>query len=260
MLERSIEVADRHRRSFPVVMGHSTRGQLTWGLGAPTEAEEFLVRPLRLPYVGSTSYRQELADGVGRCRASRGELDGARELLPDARPAWITHALEPLLDLWDGRWDAVLQFADTALAASLRSGNRWDEFGSHHLAARALTLRGDHQAAVRRLEQALPIVVDGGAVYWELWVRPDLARALAAAGRTSEAREHVERCRELIAGDEDWRGRAGHVELAHAVAHADADAFARAHDIFERYELRFEQAEALRERGRVLDERRPRRS
>jgi hypothetical protein len=212
------------------------------------------VRPLRLPYIGRTSYSQELADGVGRCRASRGELDGARELLPDSRPAWITHALEPLLDLWDGRWDAVLSFADTALAASRRSGNRWDEFGAHHLAARALALRGDHQAAVRRLEHALPIVVDGGGVYWELWVRPDLARALAATGRTDDARTHVARCRELIAGGEDWRGRAGHVELARGVAHADADAFAAAHDIFDRYELRFEQAETLREWGRILGE------
>src|SRR3712207_8835467 len=42
-----------------------------------------------------------------RCHASRGELDSARRLLPDARGAWITHSLQPLVDLWDGNWDGV---------------------------------------------------------------------------------------------------------------------------------------------------------
>jgi hypothetical protein len=40
-----------------------------------------------------------------------------------------------------------------------------------------------------------------------MWVLPDLARARAETGHVDEARRHVERCREIIDGGEDWRGR-----------------------------------------------------
>ena len=56
-----------------------------------------------LAYVGSTAYRRQIADGIGRCHISRGEVEAARRLAPDARPTWFTHSLTPLLDLWDGR-------------------------------------------------------------------------------------------------------------------------------------------------------------
>ena len=91
-------------------------GQLTWGLGAPDEAQGHLERPLRLPFVGQTAYRQQIADGVGRCHASRGEVAEAKRYLTDAKPTWSTHALKPLVDLWEGRWDDVLALADRTLA------------------------------------------------------------------------------------------------------------------------------------------------
>jgi DNA-binding SARP family transcriptional activator/tetratricopeptide (TPR) repeat protein len=259
-LDRAFEVADREQRPVLAWMGSNIRGQFTWGLGAPDEARAFFERPLRLHYVGKTAYQQEIADGIGRCHASKGETAEARELLPASKAAWITHSLKPLLDLWDGNWDEVESLAARVLETSRRTGNRWDEWAAHHLAARVHDLRGELERAGELLERALSIVVDGGACYFELWVRPDLARVCAEGGRRDEARAQVDRCREITSNGEDWRGRAGHVELAEAVVLALGDermdeadaAFATAREAFERYELRRDEADALQQWGRAL--------
>ena len=258
-LGRAFDVADRLQRPFLAWMALNIRGQLTWGLGAPDEAEEFFRRTLGLPYIGKTAYRQQTADGVGRCHASRGELEEARRLLSDARPTWITHSLKPLVDLWEGDWDAVESLAARVLEASRRSGNRWDEWASHHLAARVRYLRGEPVAAGESLEQALAVVVEGGARYFEMWVRPDLARVEAERGRLDGARRHVERCREIMSAGEDWRGKAGHAAVAEAVVLAFEDrfdeadaAFAAAHAAFVRHRLQGDVADTLQQWGRAL--------
>jgi tetratricopeptide (TPR) repeat protein len=237
-------------------MGSNIRGQWTWALGAPDEAQAFFERPLRLPYVGKTTYRREIADGVGRCHLDRGELEEARALLLDARAAWFSHSLRPLLDLWEGRLDAVDALAGDVLATSRRTGNRWDEWAAHFFAGRVRHLRGELGQAVESFERALELAVDGGAVLFELWVRPDLARAHAQSD-VAAAREHLERCLEILGGGEDWRARAGHVALAEAVilAHEDRageadELFGRARDIFARYRLAGDEAAVLRAWGR----------
>jgi tetratricopeptide (TPR) repeat protein len=257
--ERAFEAADREQRPFLAFMGSNIRGQWTWGLGAPDEAQAFFERPPRLPYLGKTAYRQEIADGVGRCHLARGELGEARRLLADANAAWLTHSLRPLLDLWEGRWDEVVALAADVLAASRRTGNRWDEWAAHHFAGRVHHLRGELEPAAKSMEDGLAIVVDGGARYFELWVRPDLARAYAESGSASAARVQVERCLELVRNGEDWRARAGHVALAEGVVLAledrfdEADtAFAHAQAVFQRYRLPLDGAGVRREWGRAL--------
>jgi len=259
VLERAFESADRHRRPFLVFMAANICGQFTWGIGAPGEAQAQFERPLRLPYAGHGAYRRQIADGIGRCHATRGELEAARRHLPDAQPTWITHSLKPILDLWDGDLEAVDALAARTLETSRRTGNRWDEWASRQLAARVRFLRGEHAPAAELLEAALGIVVDGGAPYFELWVRPDLARALAERGRVAEAREQVDRCRAIVDGGEDWRGRAGVVALADAVVLAhegrldDAErGFAEACAVVRRHGLVGEEADLLHQWGRLL--------
>jgi DNA-binding SARP family transcriptional activator/tetratricopeptide (TPR) repeat protein len=258
-LSRAFAVADREQRPFLAWMALNIRGNLTWGLGAPDEAQEFFERPGRLPYVGKTAYRQEIADGVGRCHASRGELAEARRLLSDARPAWITHSLKPLVDQWEGSWERVESLAERVLETSRRTGNRWDEWAAHNLAARVQYLRGEFEPAGERLERALSLVLDGGARYFEMWVRPDLARVRAETGRLDEARMHVEGCRAIIGGGEDWRGIAGRAALAEAVVLALEDRMDEAHVVFgdacemlRQFHLRGDEADALHQWGRAL--------
>jgi tetratricopeptide (TPR) repeat protein len=258
-VERGFQAADRGQRSFLAWMGSVMCGQMTWGLGDPARAQTFLERTLGLPYVGKTAYRQQTVDGIGRCHASRGEMTQARLLLCDAKPTWITHSLKPLLDLWEGNWEAVDALARRTLQTSRRSGNRWDEWASCHLAAQVCALRGETERAGELLERALAIVVDGGACYFEMWVGPDLARAYARTGRLEEARAQVQRSRQIVAADEDWRGRGGHADLAEAVVLAaegrtdEADArVAAAVATMRRYELCGDAADALHEWGRAL--------
>ena len=257
--ERAFEVADREQRPFLAFMGSNIRGQWTWGLGAPDEAQAYFERPLRLPYVGKTAYRHELADGMGRCHASRGEHEEARRLLADAKAAWFTHSLRPLLDLWDGHWQQVDALAADVLTTSRRTGNRWDEWAAHYFAGHVRHLRRELKPAMKSFEAGLAIVVDGGARYFELWARPELARARAEDRSPAAARAEVERCLELLDGGEDWRARAGHVALAEAVVLAAENrldeaeaAFGRAHATFQRYRLPADEADVIHEWGRAL--------
>jgi tetratricopeptide (TPR) repeat protein len=259
VLERAFDVADRHQRPFLAFMAANIHGQFTWGLGAPDEAQAHFERPLRRLYAGDAAYRRQIADGIGRCQAARGEIDAARRLLPDATPTWITHSLKPILDLWDADLAAVDALAARILETSGRTGNRWDEWASRQLSARVCALRGEHQRAVELLDAALGIVVDGGAPYFELWVRPDLVRALAECGRVEEAREHVDRCSAILDGGEDWRGRAGMAAIAEGIVLAYEGRAAEAERVFadgravlERHALAGDEADLLHQWGRVL--------
>ena len=258
--ERAFERADREQRPLLAWMALNILGQFTWGLRDPDGGRAQFERQLGLAYTGRTGYAQERADGLGRCHVIRGEIDAARQLLPDARTAWISHALLPLVQLWEGRWDDAEALARRGLATSRRTGNRWDEWAAEHLLGHLLRLRGAYAPAAEALERARAIVRDGGARYFEVWVLPDLARALVALGRTGTAREHVDRCREIFAGGEDWRGRLATAGIAEAVVlsvegrpdEADA-AFAAALASARRYGLAPDEADALRERGAALE-------
>ncbi|UGS36087.1 BTAD domain-containing putative transcriptional regulator [Capillimicrobium parvum] len=157
------------------------------------------------------------------------------------------------------RLDAVRALAARTLQTSRRTGNRWDEWASRQLAARVCAVRGQHQRAVDLLDAALDIVVVGGAPYFELWVRPELARALCDIGRVEEAREHVDRCRTILEGGEDWRARAGMtavaagIVLAHEGRSSDAArVFAEGRALLARHRLIGDEADLLHQWGRSL--------
>ena len=253
---RAFEAADRGQRPLLAWMASNIGGQMKWGVGDPDAAQAHFERMRGLEYAGETAYARQVADGIGRCHMSRGEPDQARALLSDAKATWISHSLQPLFDLWKGDWDRVEALAGRALETSRRTGNRWDEWAAHHLGGRVLSLRGESERAAEALEQARRIVADGGARFFELWVLPDLARACAEAGRVDEARGHVERCREIVAAGEDWRGRLGIVDVADAVVLGFAGRpdeagarFGAALATLRRYKLVVAEADALRQWG-----------
>ncbi len=256
---RAFEAADRGRRPLLAWMASNIRGQMTWGLGDPDAAQAFFEPMLELSYAGQTAYGQQVADGIGRCHMSRGELEPARALLADAKSTWISHSLQPLIDLWDGHWDRAEALAARVLETSRRTGNRWDEWASQHLAGRVLLLRDEPERAVEVLERARRIVHDGGARYFELWVLPDLARAEAKSGRVDEARAHLARCYEIMDAGEDWRGRRAIVDVAGAVVLSAGERpdeagarFQGAVETLRGFELVAEEADALEQWGLAL--------
>jgi hypothetical protein len=122
-----------------------------------------------------------------------------------------------------------------------------------------LHLRRAPERAAESLERARRIVEEGGARYFEMWVLPDLARAHAETGRLDEARVHVDRCRMIIAGGEDWRGRHGIVDVAEAVVLSfeqrtdEADArFGHALETLRHFKLVADEADALHQWGLAL--------
>jgi len=259
MQERAFELADRGRRPFLAFMALNIRGQFAWGLRDPDDGQREFERQLTLSYTRDTGYAGDRADGIGRCYISRGDLVGARRHMPEARAAWISHSVRPLVYLWEGRWDEALALARRGLATSRTSANRWDEWSAQHLIGHVLRLRGELEPAVEALEQARRIVHEGGARYFETWVLPDLARALAELGRIDEARIHVERCREILDGGEDWRGRRATAGVAEAVLLSFEDRPDEADACFEsslqtarRFGLIPDEADALHQRGLAL--------
>jgi ATP/maltotriose-dependent transcriptional regulator MalT len=132
------------------------------------------------------------------------------------------------------------------------AGDRWNEWWYTYQFAAACRRAGEGARARALLEGALATVLEGQHVAIELATRADLALLLAQAGDPEGARVHLARCREILAAGEDWRGRAGRVALAEAVTLAadghprEADnVVGRAVDIFRRYGLAWDEAEAL---------------
>jgi len=87
-----------------------------------------------------------------------------------------------------------------------------------------------------------------------------LSSLLGEIGAPQQAHQHLARCREIMTPREDWRGLAGAVARAEAIVASaegrldDAQAqFAHAVEIFQRYEVHFDEAEALYYWGRALN-------
>ena len=194
-------------------------------------------------------------------RRARGDRRGARHL-PDAT-ADLDHPLaaagprplgrRPRGGRRAGRADARDQPADR------------QPLGRVGLAsARGTRLRPARRAGTRPSSSRrgrCAIVVDGGAPYFELWVRPDLARALAEVGsRRGGARARRPLRARSSAGGEDWRGRAGidrdrrgrGARRTRAARRTPNASSPRARAVLGRHGLRGEEAELLHQWGRLL--------
>ena len=125
--------------------------------------------------------------------------------------------------------------------------------------ARARRALGRHAAAEAILKEEIRVCCAGLFLPLELIARGELASLYAETGRPEQAHPHLERCREVIAQGEDWRGFVGQLARAEAMVSAAesrieaANAqFAHAVEIQSRYQVPFEEAETLHHWGRVL--------
>lgn len=211
-----------------------------------TWCDRALARPrfanLPLPMEGIT-------DQLAHALAVLGDLTGAREHAAELPDDAVSRRLLLLLD---GEWERAEHSWSAAVERDLVHGDVLNAAMNLSWAAEARCLLGRTEDALDALDHALQLYLDGPHIPGELLVRATSARVLAAGGRLPEAATHLARCGDILAVGGDWRGRAGHVELARAELAAaqgrpaDADAgYGQAVATFSSYGLPWWQAETL---------------
>jgi tetratricopeptide (TPR) repeat protein len=115
---------------------------------------------------------------------------------------------------------------------------------------------GNYREAEELLLKSLGICQKGGNVVSELWVLPVLAELYLKLGQPEKAAEYVDMGFELLKPDKNWYGLPAPIYLAKgmlATAHKDwtmaAESFDKAIQINRQYQLPWDEAKTLYERG-----------
>jgi len=231
-----------------------------WGEKALPEAtkfgipsiELFLRRPLALIYALSG----EVAKAEESCQAV--------ETIQDKDSVTGTWGACPFEDvagigfhyLRQGEWDRAREYLERATSA-YQDRNCLAAVGACSLALGSLNLEmGNHPKAEELLLKSLGICRNGGNVIFELWGLPVLAELYLKMGQTEKAAEYVDRGFELMKPDQNWYGLPAPMYLAKgmlATARKDwgtaAESFDKAIQINRQYQLPWDEAKTLYERG-----------
>jgi tetratricopeptide (TPR) repeat protein len=234
-----------------------TGGSMCRFLLDPDEAQEWCLRELNKPRTAqSRSRRQILRHDMCLNFIMKGELGKARDLLSPAQPELYRHTL---LAFMEGDWELAGANFSKLLDYSRSSGIRLVTCDFIPDVARFHSARGEHEKAHALYEECLAISLDAPDFPFEVRSRSALSLICVDLGQAEKARPHLVRCREILAAGEDWRGLTGSVARAEAVFAAaegrsqDAEShFTKAIEIFRRYKLPWEEAEALCYWGRAL--------
>jgi tetratricopeptide (TPR) repeat protein len=223
----------------------------------PVGARMWLLRELQKDRVAKApSARQQLSHILGHTLVVAGKPTEAKALVGQAECLWQ----EASVSYWCGDWEQAEKILIRALEQQARKAGRpWQEFFSSLWLAKLRRASGRYRDAEGLLERAIDIMGKGRAVVFEIDARQELSSLLGEIGAPKQAHQHLARCGELMTPGEDWRGLAGAVARAEAIVAAaegrldDAESqFAHAVKIFQRYEVCFDEAEALDYWGRAL--------
>jgi tetratricopeptide (TPR) repeat protein len=222
----------------------------------PRGAQRWLLRELPRPRLAQAAYqRQILLQQMAFSHVFTGNLAEARSLLAQA-PRGV---IEGFLLMCEGEWDRADEVLDAAREKMRQVGSRDGETVHAYFQARVCHAAGELARAQSLLETVVEAGQAGPVLPFELHARTELAIIAAGGGRIEDAADHLRRCREILAAGEDYRGVVGRVAAAEATlaaASRDNDSLARhfsaALEIFRRYDLVWEQAQAHRLWGRAL--------
>jgi DNA-binding SARP family transcriptional activator len=218
-------------------------------LADPRTAAAWCARALALAHLEAfPRQRDSLLDQLGQAKGATGDLDQARRTADGLDPGTV---LERMLLYWSGDWELAEAAWAAARDRDARAGDRLDATLNAYWLGRVRRLLRAPEAAEAALTEGLETALNGPQVPAELLLRPELAVLAAETGRPEAAREHLARCRGILRAGEDWRGRAGQVDLAAAVlagvdgraGQADT-AFAAAVSAFRAHHLPWDEAEA----------------
>jgi tetratricopeptide (TPR) repeat protein len=231
-------------------------------LGDPAEAGTWLKRELMRTRTSRSPFRSAILRRImSQVCFEGGDLAAGREHLENSTAEVSpvgTWPLDLYRPLFEGDWDAARDMATATV-------DRWATMGAIGIAidtglllARVTRIQGNYGLAKSSAEQILRWTRENGDVARELRATAEAVLIFAAAGPIESAISHLERCREILGGGEDWRGLAGHVARAEAVvaaaehrlSHATAW-FERATTIYRHYTLPWEEAETLLLWGRA---------
>jgi tetratricopeptide (TPR) repeat protein len=232
-------------------------GYMMNSLYDPIEAAVWLRPELARPRITqATLLQRQLLDRLGMSFLLAGKLNEALSLQAASERDPL---LEGQIAFYLGDWQAADLVLAQAYEMALQGGRCTYACIYGAWLARVRRALGRHLEAEAILRQILAISIDGPHVPLEVHARQELALLDVQMARPEQAHLHLARCREVIAAGEDWRGLAGHVQRAEAVLAAaekrfedSRGQFAKAAEIYRRYQVPFEEAETLNYWGRSL--------
>jgi tetratricopeptide (TPR) repeat protein len=160
------------------------------------------------------------------------------------------------LHLRSGEWDKAQEILKWALSATEDRRN-FAAANACCITLGSLNLKqGNYPEAEKLMLRSLEICRNGGNVISELWVLPVLAELYLRMGKPDKAVEYVDRGFELMKPDRNWYGLPAPIYLAKgmlAAARKDwgtaAESFDKAVQINRQYQLPWDEAKTLYERG-----------
>jgi tetratricopeptide (TPR) repeat protein len=219
--------------------------------GIPT-MELFLRRPLVLIYTlfGEVAKAEESCQAVKTIQ-DKGSVAETGAICPFEDVAGIGfHYLR------QGEWDKARDYLEGAIAVH-QERNNLAAVDACSFALGSLSLEeGNFPKAEELLLKSLEICRNGGNVLFELWVLPVLAELYLKMSQPDKAAEYVDRGFELMKPDQNWYGLPAPMYLARGMlstARKDwgtaTESFDKAIQINRQYQLPWDEAKTLHERG-----------
>ncbi len=252
---RAWEAADRLDNPFRAYTAASFQATRLLKMQAPLEALSWAQREADAPrQLHSPTRRTALLGNVIDAYSLAGNLGAANEVATATGTPRGSYTA-----LYAGRWDRLEEGTLKMLQFAREKAARQDEGQALEWLAALRELSGDRPGAIEVLTEAVAIGRAAPNCLVLMSEGASLAILLALEGREAEARSHLDRCLQILAAGEDWRGLAGRVALAQAALAGlggcideAAAYFASAIETFGRFMLPWSEGEALVLRGQVL--------
>jgi tetratricopeptide (TPR) repeat protein len=254
LLEQAWQIADRLNVAYLASIATWTAGRCWVFFLDSAEAQRWYQRELSNPRV--THYRSLLLELRGEALARAGDLVGARQLSGASAQAQI---LAGLL-FYEGRWDETEAYIRDQAPKLRDCGDLASLAWCLNILANTFRVCGRPDEALAVFEEYFSTGAGESQPGYEVPIRPVSALIRVELGQLAAAEHELVRCREIMASGEDWRGLAGVAVLAEAVVAAaegrfqNAEAqFEKSAEIFRRYQVPFEEADAFYYHGRALN-------